>query len=120
MIYITSTAILKEDVFEVQSIYVMGDTGQPSYILTKNAGWSPLEIELPVQSMLDTIKAQAYYSSRLVYAPVRQYDDDDAKSFAQYVQHQITDVNNKKNAENYHKRLFKVLQLVGVPYEGGK
>lgn len=116
MIYICASAIVKQDEFEVQSIYVLGDDDQ-GYILTKNGGWAPVQVDMDLKVLVDVQHSQEFYASRLVYSELRTYDDDDAKSFALFVQKQLGD--SKKSPE-FHKRFFKVLQLIGNKYTGGK
>ncbi len=121
MIYISASAVLKEDVFEIQSIYVLGQGDQPGFLLTKNGGWEVLQVDMDLQVIEQALLSQSFYSSRLVYSPIRQYEDDDPQSFAMHLNKQLVDSKaTVEHKENFHKRLFKVLQMVGDPYKGVK
>ena len=116
MIYITASAIVKEDEFEMQSVYVIGEEGV-GYILTKNNGWQSIEVDMNVKVMVDIQHSQEFYASRLVYSEIRIYDDDDAKSFAVFMEKQLS---SSKKTPEFHKRLFSVIQNIGSKYIGGE
>jgi hypothetical protein len=97
----------QENKFELKEIYV--SDGQVTYVLRKSEGYTPILYEFPLTSVLDGAKNLMF--SNLGFGEFRSYNDNDAKSLANYLQEKISSVNMK--IPNAEKTLYDVLSSFG-------
>lgn len=111
MIYITSSAVVEDNEFTVKSVYVISDT--EAWIITESAGWNPMKVHLSLERLESVLRSQRYYSSPLVYSPIRTHNDDDPKAFALFIRNKIKDGAGTK----FQKKLFKTLSNFGQEWK---
>lgn len=106
----TRTFYNEKNQFELKEIYV--SDGAVTYILRKTEGFIPVAYNLGLMDMHEAAKGLLF--SNLGFGVIRQYNDTDAKSLANYLRDKITGVNMK--AKNAEKTLYEVLSTFGEDY----
>lgn len=112
MIYISCSAIVENNEFQVSSVYVIGDS--ESYMITEGSDWTPIKVNIDIHRLSSIIQSQKYYSAPLVYSNIRQHDDDDPKAFASFIRGKIRNGYGNK----FNTKLFKVLSNIGEEWKG--
>ena len=111
MLLISSRTFYNEqNQFELKEIYV--SDGAVTYILRKSEGFIPVMYNFGFLDMYESSRNLVF--SNLGFGPIRQYNDNDAKSLANYLRDKITGVNIK--AKNAEKTLYEVLSTFGEEY----
>lgn len=111
MLYVSTRTFYNEkNQFELKEIYV--SDGTVTYILRKNEGFVPVAYNFGLLDMFAASKGLLF--SNLGFGVIRQYNDTDAKSLANYLRDKITGVNMK--AKNAEKTLYEVLSTFGEDY----
>lgn len=93
--------------FELKEIYV--SDGSSTYILKKNEGYVPTLHPFNLMDMYHASKGQLF--SSVGFGTLRSYNDNDAKSLANYLYDKIQSVN--MSMPNAEKILFDVLSAFG-------
>lgn len=108
MLYITSTVFYDENnELRVKEVYVTDE--EVTYVLPYEEGFLPREYKYNV------LDSQKPMFTRLLYGPVRQYPDDDARALARFLQENITKV--PMNSSKAHKALYEMLSNFGEEAE---
>lgn len=110
MIHITCSAVVKNNKFVLNSIYIVG---VESYILNLENTWNEELVDLSLKNLQDLTEYQHLSTYSIIYSPIRLVNDSSALSFANFVKNRI----KGKNSEDFSKKLFKVLCEVGENYE---
>lgn len=97
----------QENKFELTEIYV--SDGSVTYVLKKSEGYVPILYNFSLEDIVDSSKTLLF--SNLGLGEIRVYNDNDAKSLANYFQEKISSVNMK--IPNAEKTLYDVLSSFG-------
>jgi len=82
MIHITSSAVVKNNKFVLNSIYIVGTE---SYILNVENDWSEELSEISLKNLQDLTQYQQLSTYSIIYSPIRLINDSSALSFANFV-----------------------------------
>lgn len=110
---LVSTRVMysQDNKFELKEIYV--SDGAETYVLRKQESYMPVSYPVPLEQIYDSAKNMVF--SGLGFGPMREYNDEDAKSLAMYFQKKISEVN--MSIPNAEKTLYEVLCNFGEEYE---
>lgn len=114
MIYVMCSAIVtKDNEFKVKTLYISSE--ESSWIVTEGQNWEPLEQSLDLATMKLLSRSQKFSTSQITYSPIRQIDDSDAKSFANFLKDKL----RKTFGAEFSKKLFKTMSNIGEEVSNG-
>lgn len=110
MLYIVASYEYEDNEFSMKDIYISDESSL--YVMSKDQGFLPFSSEGSTVDIVDASKNSVY--PLVGFGEIRQYNDDDPKSFATFLHRKIKDVDFDSSEAD--KALFNVISNFGEPY----